>query len=139
MPDITTSLLPDTDVLVDFLRGYPDAVAYVKSQGERIVLSAVVVAELYAGVKDDEELQRMDEFLSQFTVLPVTWELARSAGLLRRDYRKSHGVGLADAILAATAKAYGAEVGTLNVKHYPMLKGLKPPYNKRPPLRGRHT
>jgi hypothetical protein len=139
MPHLTTSLLPDTDVLVDFLRGHPDAVAYVKSQSERIVLSAVVAAELYAGVRDAEELQRLDEFLSQFAILPVTWELARSAGLLRRDYRKSHGVGLADAIIAATAKAHGAEVGTLNVKHYPMLKGLKPPYTKKPPFQGRHA
>ncbi len=132
MPDIKSPVLLDTDVLVDFLRGHPDATAYVKSQGDRIVLSAVVVAELYAGVRDDEELQAIDEFLSLFPILPITRDLARSAGLLQRDYRKSHGVGLADAIIAATAEAQGAELKTLNVKHYPMLHGLKPPYIKKP-------
>ena len=42
----------------------------------------------------------------------------------------SHGVGLADAILAATAESEDAELKTLNRKHYPMLKGLRPAYMK---------
>jgi hypothetical protein len=35
-----------------------------------------------------------------------------------------------DALIAATATAGNAELKTLNVKHYPMFKGLKPPYKK---------
>jgi predicted nucleic acid-binding protein len=58
-------------------------------------------------------------------------EVARVGGLYRRDYGKSHGVGLADAIIAATARSEGAELSTLNVKLYPMLKGLKRAYSKR--------
>ena len=124
-------LLLDTDVLVDFLRGQPDAVAYVKSEADRISLSAIVVAELYAGARDDDDLRRLDDLMSLFPVIPVTADLARAAGLLKRDYSKSHGVGLADAVIAATAEALEAELKTLNVKHYPMLKGLQPPYVKK--------
>lgn len=123
-------LLLDTDVLVDFLRGQPDAVAYVKAQADRISLSSIVAAELYAGAKDDDELSRLDELLSLFPVIPVTIDLARSAGLHKRNYCKSHGVGLADALIAATAETLDAELKTLNIKHYPMLKGLKPPHVK---------
>ena len=50
--------------------------------------------------------------------------------LYKRDFNKSHGVGLADAILAATAENEKAELKTLNVKHYPMISGLKPAYKK---------
>ena len=50
----------------------------------------------------------------------------------KRDYAKSHGVGLADAIIAATVYAEHAELKTLNAKHYPMIKGLKPAYRKPP-------
>ena len=124
-------ILLDTDVLVDFLRGYPAAVAYVKAQADRILLSAVVSAELYAGVRDSDELAQLDEFLSLFRVAPVTADLARSAGLYKRDYHRSHGVGLADAIVAATAETERTELKTFNTKHYPMLKGLKPPYMKK--------
>ena len=35
-----------------------------------------------------------------------------------------------DAIIAATAEAERADLKTLNVKHYPMIKGLKPAYRK---------
>lgn len=124
-------ILLDTDVLVDFLRGQPAAVAYVKAHADRVILSPIVAAELYAGVRDGEELARLDELLAPFPVIPVTAELARSAGLYKRDYYASHGTGLADALIAATAEAQQAELKTLNVRHYPMLKGLKPPYAKK--------
>jgi len=62
--------------------------------------------------------------------VPVSAEIAKAGGLYRRNYGKSHGVGLADAILAATAEAENAELKTLNTKHYPMFKGLKPAYTK---------
>ena len=111
--------------------GHPAAVAYVKDRADCIILSPIVAAELYAGVRDGEELARLDELLSLFPVIPVTVELARSAGLYKRDYFTSHGTSLADAMIAATAEAQQAELKTLNIKHYPMLKGLKPPYTKK--------
>jgi predicted nucleic acid-binding protein len=123
-------LLIDTDVMVDFLRGNPKAVALVKTHSTRIILSAIVVAELYAGVRGDKELQTLDSLISLFRIIPVSPELARQGGLFKNEYTKSNGIGLADAIIAASAKAEQAELATLNVKHYPMFKGLKPPYKK---------
>jgi predicted nucleic acid-binding protein len=70
------------------------------------------------------------DFVSLFRVIPVSAEIAKAGGLHKRDYGNSHGVGLADAILAATAEAEGAELKTLNRKHYPMLKGLRAAYTK---------
>ena len=124
------SILLDTDVLVDFLRGYNKAVAFVNTHSARIILSSVVVAELYAGVKGDAEQAALEDFVSLFRVVPVSVALAKAGGLYKRDYGMSHGVGLADAILAATAEAEDAELKTLNRKHYPMLKGLRQAYTK---------
>jgi predicted nucleic acid-binding protein len=123
-------ILPDTDVLVDFLRGHSKAVAFINANHARIILSAIVVAELYAGVKGDAESATLQAFVSLFRVVPVTGEIAGAAGLYKRDYGRSHGVGLADAVLAATAQAENARLKTLNTKHYPMLKALKPAYTK---------
>ena len=118
------AILPDTDVLVDFFRGHSKAVAFVNAHAARIILSPIVVAELFAGVKGDTERAALDEFVSLFRAVPVNVEIARAGGLYRRNFAKSHGVGLADAILAATAEAENAELKTLNTKHYPMLSGL---------------
>ena len=124
------SYLLDTDILVDFLRGHKKAVAFINTHSARIILSSIVVAELYAGVKGDSEQAALEDFVSLFRVIPVSAEIAKAGGLHKRDYGKSHGIGLADAILAATAEAEDAELKTLNRKHYPMLKGLRPAYTK---------
>ncbi len=123
-------LLLDTDVLVDFLRGHGEAVAFVNAHSARIILSSIVVAELYAGVRGDREQAVLEALVSLFRVVPVSGEIAKTGGLYKRDYGKSHGVGLADAILAATAESENAELKTLNTKHYPMLQGLRPAYTK---------
>ncbi len=122
--------LPDTDVLVDFLRGYSKAVSFINEHSSRIIISSIVVAELFAGVRGEEELAALQNFVSLFRVVPVDAEIGKAGGLYRRDYGRSHGVGLADAILAATAESENAELKTLNTRHYPMLKGLKPAYIK---------
>jgi predicted nucleic acid-binding protein len=124
------SFLLDTDVLVDFLRGYSKAVTFVNANSTRIILPSIVVAELYAGVKGDSELTVLENFVSLFRVIPMTSEIAKKGGLYKRDYGKSHGVGLADAIIAATCEAENAELKTLNIKHYPMIKSLTPTYKK---------
>jgi hypothetical protein len=127
---MTRSILLDTDVLVDFFRGHSKTVAFVNAHSAHIILSSIVVAELFAGAKEENELAAIEEFVSLFRVVPVNIEIAMAGGLYRRQYGKSHGVGLADAILAATADAEGADLKTLNIKHYPMLTGLTPAYTK---------
>jgi len=129
---MTRPILVDTDVMVDFLRGHSKAVALIQAQSDRIILSSIVAAELYAGVRGADELTTLDNFIRLFRVVPVTPELARVAGLYKKEYARSHGVGLADAILAATAQSEDAELQTLNVKHYPMIEGLKPAYTATP-------
>lgn len=122
-------ILIDTDLIVDFLRGYNKAVAYLKSFSPEIVLSPIVIAELFAGVRENEG-KKLEEFISLFPIIPITLEIAKVGGLFKRDYYSSHGVGLADALLAATAVIHNLEFKTMNTRHYPMFKGLKPPYMK---------
>ena len=124
------AVLIDTDVLVDFLRGLDKAGAIIRAHQDHIILSAISVAELYAGVKGDKERATLDAFVGLFRVVPVTADIAKLGGLHKRNYHKSHAVGLADAIMAATSESEGAELKTLNVKHYPMLKGITPAYQK---------
>ncbi|MDO9262811.1 MAG: hypothetical protein Q7U02_02515 [Desulfosalsimonadaceae bacterium] len=44
-------ILPDTDVLVDFFRGHAKGVAFVNAHASRIILSSIVIAELFASVR----------------------------------------------------------------------------------------
>ena len=126
-------LLVDTDILIDYLRGHAGAVRFVTDHVDDMVVSAMSVAELYAGVRGDPEGAEslaLASFLDVVHVEPVTRQIARAGGLYRRDYGPSHGVGLADGVIAATAVAADAVLMTLNVRHYPMFDTLEPAYRK---------
>jgi predicted nucleic acid-binding protein len=123
-------ILLDTDVAVDHLRGYPDAVAYFSNLTVQPSTSVVVVAELYAGVRDGAERAKLVAFLNSLIILPLSEPIAVDGGLFRRQYGKSHNVGLPDALIAATAKHAGLILVTLNKRHFPMLADVVVPYNK---------
>jgi predicted nucleic acid-binding protein len=125
---MANAILVDTDILIDFLRGYDKAISFVNKFSPHIILSPIVIAELYSGVKGAKELSVLDSFVSLFRIVPIDYAIAKNGGRYKLNFGKSHGVGLADAILAATADKENAELKTLNVKHYPMIKGLKPAY-----------
>lgn len=123
-------LLIDTDVLIDYLRGQAEAISYLESLTETMLISAVTIAELYAGVREGTERTALDEFIRAFEIIPINEAIAITGGLHRRDYGKSHGTGLADALIAATADVCQAELVTLNKKHFPMLASVVVPYQK---------
>ncbi len=69
------------------------------------------------------------QLLGSFRAEPVTEVVARQAGDFRRQYRRRHsGIGLGDYLIAATTDVKGYQLATLNVRHFPMFKGLRPPF-----------
>ena len=123
-------LLLDTDVLIDFLRSRAEAISYLESLPEPPLISTVTVAELYAGIREGAERQSLENLVNKLKVILVTKEIAVRGGLFRRDYYKSHGTGIIDAIIAATAETENATLVTLNNKHFPMLSNVFVPYRK---------
>jgi len=124
--------LVDTDVWIDYLRGHPQAIKCVRQLPERVWISAVSVAELHVGVREGTEREALTQLLSTLKVVDVNATIATRGGLLRRDYGRSHGVGLNDALIGATALEMRLQLLTLNVKHYPELdkQHMKKAYNK---------
>ena len=127
MPD---RFLVDTDVLIDYLRAQPSAAAWLENLAEAPLISSITVAELYAEVRDGVERTALDSFVAGCEVVPVDEIVAVRGGLYRRDYGKSHHVGLADALIAASATVRHATLVTLNAKHFPMLAEVLVPYQK---------
>jgi hypothetical protein len=123
-------LLFDTDVIIDYLRDQSDVVQYLENLSEILLISSIVVAELYSGLRDEPEREALENFLKAFEIVPVNREIAIRGGTYRRDYNKSHGTGLADALIAATADIRQAKLVTLNKKHFPMLENVITPYQK---------
>jgi predicted nucleic acid-binding protein len=92
-----------------------------------VAISSISVAELYAGVRDGAEIQALKDLLDTLEIIDLNRDIAQAGGLIRREHGKAHGVGLNDALIAATAVNRKACLYTLNIKHYPSLQemGLK--------------
>ena len=127
---MSNQLLIDTDVLIDFLRGHKQAAAFFNVESDRICFSCITMAEIYAGIRDPREEAEVERLFAIFPVLPITDDVARLAGQFARQYGKSYSVEIPDALIAATCSIHKAELQTLNVRHYPMFRNLRPPYRK---------
>ncbi len=117
-------ILYDTDILIDYLRDEKSAVTLLEGENREMFVSAVTVAELYAGAADALMRAGVRDLLLAFATIEMSQEIAISAGNLRSKYGKSHGTGLADAIVAATALSRQCPLVTGNKKHYPMIRNI---------------
>jgi predicted nucleic acid-binding protein len=124
------SVLLDSDVLIDYLRGLPAAGSYVDGLLATPTCSEVTRVEILRGVRSHER-RVTERFLAAIRWAPVDEGISSLAGELGRRYRRSHGaLGLADLIVAATAERLALPVATLNVRDFPMFPGLEPAYRR---------
>jgi predicted nucleic acid-binding protein len=124
--------LLDSNVLIEHLRGRQQAMSFLstlKSAGE-LYVSAITVAELYAGVRDGRDKDAIDALLRLLRIIPVDQTIAEQGGLYRQQYGRSDGTGLTDALIAATAEELGANLVTFNQRHFPMIADLQVPYER---------
>lgn len=120
--------LIDTNILIDFLRGHQEAINFFAQTSQTSILSAITVAELYSGTKGQHELQQLELLISRFSVISLTPDIARKSGLIKKKYQPSHSIGIADAVIAASALELKAKLITLNLKDFPMIDDKKAPY-----------
>ena len=120
--------LLDTCILIDYFRGHNKAASFLDGLDIPPYLSSLTVAELYAGVREGKERSLLDMLVTQFPVFSLDDETAVKGGLYRRQYNKSHSVGIIDALLAATAELKNLVLVTRNIKHFPMIENVHSPY-----------
>ena len=124
------TVLVDTSVLIDYLRGHPGAADLLERERAAAPLHASEITrlEILAGMRTAEE-DRTRSLLSTLVWHPVDAEVAEEAGALGRSWLPSHHtIDSADLAIAATAIRIGSRLLTRNVRHFPMFKDLHAPY-----------
>ena len=118
-----TSVLFDSDILIEHLRErnpeIRNAFEALVQKDASLFCSPVSIAELWCGARPGET-RSLENLISILACLPIDETIGRQAGDYLRQYQKSHGVEIADALIAATAAVHGLELWTRNRKHYPM-------------------
>ena len=102
------SVLWDTSVVIDLLRGHAPAIAYARALSEPPSCSEISRVEVLRGLRSNER-RATERLFATISWLPVDEQIARRAGDLGRTWRRSHaGIATADLIIAATAEVHGA-------------------------------
>ncbi|MDQ6999469.1 MAG: type II toxin-antitoxin system VapC family toxin [Mariprofundus sp.] len=119
-------ILIDTDVIIWHMRGNEHARAAIY-QIENPTISIITQMELVQGLRNKQEQVLLHRFLEQlgFEVLPVSDVISHRALFLMEEWRLSHQMLVADALIAATAIEHGLPLLSGNEKHYRFLKMLQ--------------
>lgn len=116
-------LVLDTSVLIDALRfknHRQELLARLVTEGHQIVTTALNIAEVYAGMRAEEESDTAS-FLGALDCLSLTARSAKRAGLLKSEWaKKGRALALVDACIAALAIEHGYSLATDNRKDFPM-------------------
>ncbi|MBT3295649.1 MAG: PIN domain-containing protein [Verrucomicrobia bacterium] len=118
-------MLFDTDVIVWALRGNQKAAACIDAEPS-LALSAVSYMELLKGSRDKDDQRLTIAFIRDmgFQTLPIGENVSHRAIVYMEEFALSHGLDLADALIAATAAERKIAICTANDKHYKTIPGL---------------
>jgi predicted nucleic acid-binding protein len=117
------TVLLDTDILIEVLRQREKVILEewrrLGRTGGLVLYTPVTTAELWHGLRPGEEAA-VSKILDTLTCVPLDAEIGRRAGGYLRQFHRSHGLDIGDALIAATAAVHGCALWTRNRKHYPM-------------------
>ena len=114
--------LLDSDVIIEWLRRTERIVAWLEvhdAAGDYLACTPVSIAEIYAGMRAREAFI-VNDILSVLHCVEIDDRVGRKAGHYLQAFARSHGVEVADALIAATAHVHGLTLCSLNLRHYPM-------------------
>ncbi|MDQ3747548.1 MAG: type II toxin-antitoxin system VapC family toxin [Acidobacteriota bacterium] len=116
----------DSDILIDVARGETDAINCCQRLEKTSVLavSAVTQLELIVGCRNKTELRDLEKFLSRFQILKITDQISDRAVDLLKQYFLSHGLLIADGLIAATALVHNKAFITKNQRDFRFITGL---------------
>jgi predicted nucleic acid-binding protein len=130
-PEEIAGVLLDTNVIIEILRkrrAVFEALTALEGSGVRTYTCAVSAAEVWVGLLPGEHPYAEGFFGGRGEVL-MDGAMGRRAGAYLARYRRTHGLDLPDALIAAAATTTGLWLWTLNRRHFPMpdVRFYEPP------------
>lgn len=118
-------VLADTDVLIDYFNGISPIAEIVESLigDDRLIIAAISVFELYAGIIGKKRIKAIDLLLKCATILPLEEHAAKKAAQFYTDL-KTIGklIGNQDLLIAAIAICNNLPLLTRNKDHFDRVK-----------------
>lgn len=119
-------IVVDTDILIDAGMDILQAVNCLKQyeQEAQLAVSIITKMELVVGCRDKNELRETEKFLKRFKIIAVNESTSKKADELLVEYRLSHGLLIADSLIAATAIIWDCTLVSKNQRDYRFITEL---------------
>ncbi|NLO19456.1 MAG: type II toxin-antitoxin system VapC family toxin [Ignavibacteria bacterium] len=112
-------IICDTNVIINWLKSEPATISSLHQIGsENIALTSISFMEILQGARNKNELYYLLKTIKRFKVLRFTEAASMKSAILIEKFVLSHGLQIADAIIAAIAIDYGLPLFTLNIKDF---------------------
>lgn len=119
------AFLIDSDVLIDISRGNTDAADFVDALQGDIFIGRISAMELIIGARDKRDQKIIEKFIGLYSIKELSDVIGHEAHQRLKQYAKSHGLTLADALIAATAIINDLVLVSRNEKHFKPIRELK--------------
>ncbi|QEC77322.1 type II toxin-antitoxin system VapC family toxin [Mucilaginibacter ginsenosidivorax] len=123
-------IICDTDVIIDYFdtrksRHEETRIILEQKIGfQHILISSITKMELISGANNKADLHKISKDINRFGVLLINPEINLRAIDLVQSYRLSHGLAIADAMIAATAIQTELKLFTYNIKDFKFISKL---------------
>ena len=116
----------DTDVLIWYMKGNKNAYKIIENSKD-FFISVVTYMELVQGMRNKNELNNLRKALHAWNskILYISEDISVKAMFFVEQHYLTHSIQLADALIGATAIAYGLPILTGNEKYYKILKDVQ--------------
>ncbi len=120
-------IIVDTDILIDAGRNVNEALNCLQQIEQRLTaaVSSVTQMELIIGCRNKNELDSLGQFLDRFHIIRLNEQISDTAIDLLKRYRLSHGLLIADALIAATAIVSDLSFASKNQRDYRFIEDLQ--------------
>jgi predicted nucleic acid-binding protein len=117
--------LIETTILLDLRRGKEEAITWVNGVAlQDQWVSVITYLEWLAGCRNRREQRTVAREIHQYRRLHRTEDISRTALAWFERFHLSHGVGVLDSLIGATALTHHLMLATLNTKHFGSFPGL---------------
>ena len=120
-------IIVDTDILIDAGRNVNEALNCLQKIEQRLpaAVSSVTQMELIIVCRNNNELNSLEQFLYRFHIIRLNAQVSDTAIDLLKRYRLSHGLLIADALIAATAINSDLSFVSKNQRDYRFIEDLQ--------------
>lgn len=118
-------MLLDSDILIDYLRGIEKSRLFLENSKHKFHISVITKFEIISGATNKNDIIKLEGFLSNFIVLPITNSIIANAYEIFKKYHLINKLGILDSIIASTAENYRLPLCSRNQKHYRLIREIK--------------